>query len=119
MTDANIVNNRVIEAFEAWGSETSDVALYGKLRDLAQKQAVLPAQAHVHFFKGAVVGSPLIKLLIDNHAIFIRMIGISRVLYGPSSTGKTAALRNFCSCVDDFGSFIPRLRVHGHGCFRP
>lgn len=89
---ATAVANKVLDAVEALQTAAIDSALEGRIRELSHAQTVLPFSGT---FEEEFVGSPLMKLLIDNQSNFSKTMGVTHVLYAPPSTGKTTALRYF------------------------
>lgn len=89
---ATVVANKVLDAVEALQTATIDNALESRIRELSRAQTVLPVSGPL---EEEYVGSPLMRLLIDNHSSFSKTMGLSHVIYAPPSTGKTTALRFF------------------------
>ena len=102
---------KVFEALEEFQNATLDAELVDNVRNLARQQTVYQSGV---LEKEEYVKSPLLQLLIDNRITFASSPGLAHVLYAPSSSGKTCALRYFVETIlKDAGA--PALMISGNG----
>ena len=108
---ADAVTNKVFQVFESFQNASIDAEVEGNVRNWANQQKVCSEGV---LGKEEYVGSPLLKLLIENRTTFASSSGMAHVLYAPSSTGKTAACRYWVETILK-GAGAPALMISGNG----
>ena len=90
---ANVVANKVFVALEMLQNSAFDATVADNIRSWAKQQKVFPPGTLAP--EEYLQDSPLLQVLKNCADVFTASAGMSHVLYAPSSTGKTSALRFF------------------------